>query len=173
MRKPMLKILTTLILTTIIVVPTVMAGAENISINISGNITASPCTIDTNTVSQTVDLGRSYAHNISVGSGSEWKAFQLTLSKCPAYWKNATVTFTGNAATDDDFFANSGSAKGVVLQISDSNHIMSYGNGDTMTQIVDESRNVIFPLEARMFNPGGGVSGGDFNAVVQVDFTYQ
>lgn len=39
--------------------------------------------------------------------------------------------------------------------------------------LLDADRNVPFPREARMCNPGGEVTGGDFNAVVQVDFTSQ
>lgn len=162
----------TLLLILMSSIPT-WAGNAVATINITGRITASPCTVDTNTVNQTVDLGKAYAHNLTAGNGSEWKPFQLTLSKCPANWTNATVAFTGTAAADDNYYVNCGSAKGVVLQISDSGHSTSYGNGDTMTEAVDADRNVTFPLEARMYNPGGDVTSGDFNAVVQVDFTYQ
>lgn len=149
------------------------AGTTSATVNITGRITTSPCNIDTNTVNQTVDLGKGYSYNMVSGTGSAWKSFQLTLSKCPNYWTNATVTFTGTAATDNGYFANSGSASGVVLQLSNQNHSINYGNGDSMTIPVDASRNVTFPLEARMYNPGGEVTGGDFNAAVQVDFTYQ
>lgn len=143
------------------------------TIDITGRIIGSPCIVDTNTVTQTIELKKAYAHNLTSGTGSEWVPFQLSLSKCPANWTFATVTFTGPAAADDNYFANTSDAKGVVLQISDSGHIKSYGNGDELTESVDENRSVTFPLEARMFNPGGVVTGGGFSAVVQVDFTYQ
>lgn len=149
------------------------AGTATATINVTGRITASPCTVDTSTVSQTVDLGRVYGKDLAPGKGSEWKTFQLTLSKCPSNWKQATVTFTGNPAPDNNYYANSGSATGVVLQISDSGHSTSYGNGDTLTETIDASRNAVFPLEARMFNPGGTIGTGDFNAVLEVDFSYQ
>lgn len=164
---------TILCLLTILSGPAAFAGTKSATISITGRITASPCTVDTNTVNQTVDLGKGYSYNMVSGTGSAWKSFQLTLSKCPNYWTNATVTFTGTAATDNGYFANSGSASGVVLQLSNQNHSINYGNGDSMTIPVDASRNVTFPLEARMYNPGGEVTGGDFNAAVQVDFTYQ
>ncbi|MBT1850634.1 fimbrial protein (plasmid) [Enterobacter hormaechei] len=149
------------------------AGSTSATINITGRITASPCTVDTETVNQSIDLGKVYAHDISAGSGSDWKSFQLSLSKCPVGTSSVTVTFTGNPASDNNYFANSGSAEGVVLQISDSAHSVSYGNSDTLTESIDADRNVVFPLEARMYNPGNKITSGDFNAVVQIDFTYQ
>ncbi|ELP5717216.1 minor fimbrial subunit [Enterobacter asburiae] len=149
------------------------AAGTSVNINITGKIITPPCVVDTNTVNQTVDLKKDYVHNLTAGNGSSWTSFQLSLSKCPTNWTSVTVAFTGTPAADDSYFANSGTAKGVVLQISDSGHKTSYGNGDKITETVDETRNVTFPLEARMYSPDGQATGGSFNALVQVDFTYQ
>ncbi|RTN76490.1 type 1 fimbrial protein [Enterobacter asburiae] len=150
-----------------------IAGTTTATINILGRITAPPCTVDTDTINQTVFLGKTFVNELAAGSGSVWTPFTLTLSKCPVNWENATVTLTGNSASDNKYFANSGSAQGVVLQISDTGHTKSYGNGATITELIDVNRNVTFQLDARMFNPSGVVTAGDFNAVVEVDFTYQ
>lgn len=148
---------------------------ESTTLSITGRITLGPCIVDNATANQTVTLGTAFLNNELVANkGSDWKEFHLDLKSCPIGLSSATLTLTGNAAQQGQAFANDGSAKGIVLQLSNSDHSVLYGNGDVLTQSIDANRNVQFQLAARMFNPGiDSTSQGDFSAVVQVDFTYQ
>lgn len=148
---------------------------ESTTLSITGRITLGPCIVDNATANQTVDLDTAFlSSDLVANHGSEWKTFHLDLKSCPTGLSTGTVTFTGTAASQGTAFANSGSAKGIVLQLSNADHTMLYGNGDSVAQDIDASRNVQFQFAARMFNPGNvEVSKGDFMAAIQVDFTYQ
>lgn len=152
------------------------ASADTVSatIEVTAKITALPCVVDTDTVNKPVDLGSVFAHNMTAGTGSEWKEFELSVHDCPANWTKAVVTFTGTPAAEDGYFANSGTgADGLVLQITDRSHSVNYGNNDQMTVDIDTDRRASFPLAARMYSPEGSASAGDFSSVIQIDFTYQ
>ncbi|QRG78051.1 fimbrial protein [Citrobacter sp. R56] len=148
---------------------------ESTTLWITGRITLGPCIVDNTTANQTVDLGTAFLDsNLAANHGSEWKTFHLDLKSCPVGLSTGTVTLSGPPADQGIAFANSGSAHGIVLQLSNSDHSVLYGNGDSVTQTIDASRNVQFEFAARMYNPGNiQASKGDFSAAIQVDFTYQ
>lgn len=148
---------------------------ESTTLSITGRITLGPCIVDNAAANQTVDLGTSFlATDLVANHGSSWRTFHLDLKSCPVGLSTATVTLNGTSADQGKAFANDGSAQGIVLQISNADHSLFYGNGDSITQPINTSRNVQYQFAARMYNPGSGqVSKGDFSASIQVDFTYQ
>jgi minor fimbrial subunit len=141
-------------------------------VNISGKVTASPCTVDAS-INQTVDFGDVQASALqTVGAGSPWKAFSLTLSQCPASTTKATVTFSGTPdAQEATAFSQNGTAGGVALQLNSGNTALA--DQSSLTAVIDPARKVIFPLTARIYSPKGKSSAGTFRSMVQVNLSYQ
>lgn len=146
------------------------------SISVSGNVVASPCTVDTNTANITVDLGSLQRRNLqTAGEGSEWRDFDLLLTHCPAGTTNVTATLSGTPDTQDaTAWRNSGTGGNLALRIARRDHITVYSPGDSLDENVNIStRSASFPLSARMFTPQGSATAGTFQSVMNVDFTWQ
>ena len=90
------------------------AHAEDIQIQMTGNIYANTCIIDSASRNLTVDLGQAASGDFKdVGDTGEWKDFSLSVSHCPPSLALATAYFYGQAdSTHPTKFANIGSAKG-------------------------------------------------------------
>lgn len=90
-----------------------------------GEIVESACTIDSESVDQTVDMGvLPIGVLYSEGEGPS-KGFQIKLIDClwgddtQSNYSNLDITFTGN--TDGKYFLVNGDAAGVVLELEDVN----------------------------------------------------
>ncbi|SUW63746.1 putative fimbrial protein SthD [Buttiauxella agrestis] len=154
----------------------IASAADPVNISVTGRVLASPCVVDTDTVSKQVDLGQAIANNLNQPGGNPiWKDFQLLLTQCPATTQSATATFTGVVdSTDPTAFKNQGTAGNSALQMTNTDHSVIYGNASQMTVAIDNStRQAIFPLSARIFSPSENATGGTFNAALSVVFTYQ
>lgn len=152
-----------------------MAHADDVVVNVTGRIAASPCNVDAGTTNQTVDLGQAVATDFKqAGAGSKWHDFDLKLSGCPATTTYAAALFMGQPdPTSTTKFANLGTSTGLALDIENRNHDTSYGPNDRFTVPVNDSdHKATFPLSARMYSTSGTVTGGSFSSVVQVVFIY-
>jgi minor fimbrial subunit len=145
-------------------------------ININGNVVASPCTVDTASVSQEVDFGQVRSTDLkTAGTASDWQPFEVKLKNCPASTSAATATFNGTPFADDaSLYANAGTADHVAVQMAqnvDKNKVQ--GNGSSMTVNVDAQHNATYALAGRLISPAGNTGPGTVNSVVQINFTYQ
>lgn len=101
------------------------AYASDGSINFTGEITDHTCTVDTNSKSNTVDLGKisSLAFNGSGDTASTTK-FIIDLTSCPSTITTARVKFDGaNDNVDPALLAitgGTGAATGVALELMNS-----------------------------------------------------
>ena len=70
------------------------ANADDIQIQMTGNIYANTCVIDSASRNLTVDLGQAVSGSFKdVGDTGEWKDFSLSVSHCPATLALATAYF--------------------------------------------------------------------------------
>lgn len=146
------------------------------SISVSGNVVASPCTIDTNTVNKTVELGTVQRRDLqTAGEGGEWQDFDLLLTNCPAGTTNVTALLSGTVDTQDaTAWKNSGTSSNMALRVASRDHNTAFAPGSSLQQSVNIStRSASFPLSARMFTPQGNAAAGTFQSVMNVDFTWQ
>lgn len=149
-------------------------GATDIAIG--GNVVATPCLVDTGSVSQDVNFGQQRKAGLSTaGAFLDWQPFKVKLVSCPASTTNAIVTFMGTPSTDDGtLFANAGTAPRVAVQMAqDSDRSKIQSNGSSMTVAVDAQRNATYALAGRLISPTGNAGPGSVNTVVQMNFTYQ
>jgi len=150
--------------------------ADPVTVNITGRIIASACTVDSGTINQTVDFERVIASDFpSIGSAGSWKDFSLSLSSCPASTTKVEGTFSGNSDDNDQTkYANSGTGTGLALQVSSRDHQEDFGPNSTMTESVNSSnQTVVFPLSARLVKVTDQIGSGTFRSEVLVTFSYQ
>ncbi|HGH4663329.1 TPA: fimbrial protein [Enterobacter kobei] len=153
------------------------SSAQATTIDLSGTVVASACTVDAGSKNQTVRFDQARAVNFSrVGATGEWQDFSLTLSSCPSSTTRVQATLTGDSDSDDQTkFANSsGDATGMAMQIMTRDHLTEISPAGSITVDVDRTtHNAQFPLAARLYTPTGTVTAGEFNTTVQFTFTYQ
>ncbi|CAI1564425.1 fimbrial protein [Serratia fonticola] len=162
--------------TLLIIVAGIMSSAvQATDLTINGRVVATPCTIDTASVSQDVDFGQVRLTEMrAAGNASDWKAFQVKLVNCPQGTTSSVVTFSGTPATADvTLYANAGTATNAAVQLAqDANKTMVQGTGSTMTVPVDAQHNATYALAGRLIVTDD-TRAGTFSSVVQMNFTYQ
>lgn len=146
------------------------------SVNVTGQVIASPCVVDTGTVSQLINLGEYMKQNLNnAGDGGEWSDFSLLVKNCPIGTRSVTAKLTGAFDTQDPTaWKNSGTSRNIALRVTSRDHMTIYGVNSTMQINIDNTKhNAIFLLSAKIFTPQGNASAGTFKSVMNVDFTYQ
>lgn len=145
--------------------------------NITGNIKASPCTVNTPAGGISVALGNNIQAPTlnAAGMGSPWVGFPINVTGCPAATTAATMTLSGTPdTTQTSMFANTGTATNAQIQLQNVSDSRTLGNGATVIQPVDvSSHSATFNLQARAYTSQGGVMPGTLIGVVLATFTYQ
>lgn len=152
------------------------AQADDIQIQMTGNIYANTCIIDSASRNLTVDLGQAVSGDFkNVGDTGAWKDFTLSVSHCPPTLALATAFFYGQAdSMHPTKFANIGSAKGLALELADrQDNILIAPQAAFNVPVNSADHTATFPLAARYYASALPVTAGTFNSVVQVTFTYQ
>ncbi|TQI81985.1 minor fimbrial subunit [Serratia fonticola] len=156
------------------------ALAADATLNITGTIKASPCTVVADDASGNVNvkLGDDIqAASLTPQKGSEWKPFDLKLKDCPDTTTAVVAAFTGTPATEtggEDLYKNTGDATKVQIELQNRTAGTRLGNGSNMkVDVVGATNDATFPLQARAYSVEGGVTPGTVVGTVQVAFTYQ
>lgn len=150
-------------------------AADPVTLNITGNVVASPCQINSDSVTQTVDLGQNIQASTlqAVNSSSGWVNFDIGLTSCPAGTTKAIMTMHGTADTlsTGDLYKNTGTATnlGVQLQSQAGDQL---GDGKSLTGTI-ASNAYTYKLRARAYSTNGGVTPGTIISVVTATFVYQ
>lgn len=143
-------------------------AGSTVNLTVNGKVVAKPCVVSF--PAQTTDLGALDSLVSFPGGVSEWKNFTFTLTGCPVGTTIVTGAFSGNA--DGDYYSNSGSARGIILEIQDdSGNIMSPRKLTTLN-VDNTSRQAIktFKARARIKN-GSVIDEGSIKAVITVTWT--
>lgn len=159
-----------------IIVGLISHAVQATDLNISGTVVASPCTVDTASVSQEVDFGQLRSTDLKeAGTASVWQPFEVKLINCPQSTTTAKVTFSGiPAAEDATLYANTGTASNVAVQMApnaDKSQVL--GNTSSMTVNIDAQHNATYALAGRLYSVNGNTGPGTFSGIVQMNFTYQ
>jgi len=101
------------------------AYAADGSINFTGNITDAACTVDTDSASQTINLGTVSSKAFqAAGATAAPTKFDIKLTQCPVTVTSASVKFDGSIdSNNSDLLAlsNSSTAQGLGVAIYESN----------------------------------------------------
>ena len=149
------------------------ANAADSTINITGTVVASPCTIE---AEKTIKLGDIDASKLATtGSSSPFVSFSVNLSECPATTTSAVATFSGTAA-DTDYYANTGEAKNVDIELVSSYSSANLGNGKTYNVSIDSTTHAAaYNMKTRVRNDGKGsaVTPGSVSSAIQMSIAYK
>ena len=150
-----------------------MANAADSTINITGTVVASPCTAE---AEKNINLGDIDASKLATtGTTSPLVSFSISLTDCPATTTSAIATFSGTAS-NTDYYANTGTAKNVDVELMTSYSSSNMGNGKTMNTGIDATTHAgTFNLKTRVRNDGKGsaVTPGSVSAAIQVSIEYK
>lgn len=149
-------------------------SASDVTVNFTGTVIAAPCTLSSAST-MSVDLGEVTALTLATkGYGSTYKFFTISFTNCPASTTKVLATFSGTAdGTNSSYYANSGTAKNVALDVTISGTSTAPSNGSTLTATVDSSaKTASFPFAARMISTGTATV-GTFNTQMLATITYQ
>jgi len=158
-----------------------MAGASffssaDTSVTLSGNVVASPCTVDTDTANKLVEFDPLPRTDLqTAGTGGAWQNFSLLVKNCPAGTRQVTVKYLGtNDIQDATAWKNTGTATNVALRMTNADHSVVYSNGSAQQISVNTSTSSAeFPLSAKIFTPQGNAGAGTFAATINLEFTWQ
>lgn len=157
-----------------IAAPGVIA-ADLVSINVTGNIIASPCEVKSNSTNIAVDLGQNIQATSLVrnGDASPWVPIDVDLINCPAATTRVTMLFQGtpDITHPEDMYINTGTATNVAVQLQGVGN-EQLGNGKSYNGTI-VSNAYTYHLKARAFTQSGSVLPGTISSVVTATFTYQ
>ncbi len=151
-------------------------AADTSSINVKGNVVASPCVIDAENSVINVDLKDIQAASLAeAGSSSEWKMFDIVLKNCPVSTSNINVKFTGAVdGADPKRYKNTGTANNIGIELLGIGGMDFVNNPVAMSFPVDKATNTAsFTLKTRVYSVLGGVMPGSINAGIVATFTYR
>jgi len=157
-------------------------AADPVQITVTGNIVASPCIIDSKSVSKDVPLGELQSADLNAaGSSSPWIPIEVSFESCPAGTSTITATFHGTADNDDSttLYSNSAvdagadkAAKNIAVQLEGLAD-EPYGDGKTATiDIASAGTTPTFKMHTRAFSKNGGATPGLIKAVITMSFAY-
>lgn len=155
---------------------TPIRAADNVSLQVQGEIYAAPCEISSDSIIRTVDLGNGKAIEVSnlrtTNSVTDWVSFDINLERCPVGTTTTMVEFQGtpDSAGPEDLYQNIGSASNIAIQLQGSDG-EPYGNGKKVTGIIT-GNSYSYHLRARVLSKNGDAGPGTISSVVTAVFTY-
>ncbi|TNV21334.1 type 1 fimbrial protein [Buttiauxella sp. B2] len=147
-------------------------ASDDVQINITGTIVASPCKVDP-TNPTTIALGDDIqaADLASNGARSAMVEFHIKLIDCPAGTTGVTATFHGasESSMPDWLYANGGTAKNVAVLLQASS-VYGMGDGKTMYIPITDG-GVDYPLYTQAYSLGAATP-GTISAAITMSFVY-
>lgn len=154
------------------------AIASNGAVNFTGTITDVVCTVDTDSVNQTVPMGSIGSNSFkAAGDISGTKSFKLVLKDCPETVKGATIRFDGEQTPGDNgilaLTAGENTAKNVGIQITDAqNKVVPLYTDSSTYPLVSTGTNTL-NFRAAYISLDDKVTAGEANAVTQFTIVYE
>lgn len=151
-------------------------AGDTVTLNITGNVVASPCVVNGGAGNIDVDLGDIQATTLaSAASSSTEVPFDIKLTDCPAGTSSVVATFSGtsDSVAGTDYYTNTGTAGNVAVGLIQASTSNLKGSGTTISQTVETDRTVTMAMKAKAYSSAGGATPGTIKSVVTATFTYQ
>ena len=161
--------------TIVLLMNTSAQAGDPVTLNITGNVIASPCQVSSDSITKSVDLGQNIQASSlqTAGAATDWVNFDINLNSCPAGTTKAIMTMHGTAdlANPGDMYRNTGTATNLAVQVQ-SQAGEQLGNTKTISGTI-ASNAYTYKLRARAYTQNGGVMPGSISSVVTATFEYQ
>ncbi len=147
-------------------------------VTFSGSIIDAPCSINPNSIDQTVELGQISKVALQGGGKSTPRNFTIDLENCsfgtPAAKNKVQVTFTGmESAANNGLLGITGTAKGASVAITEGDGQVIKLGKPTKAHVLQDGKNT---LSFSAFMQGDGasaaISEGDFQAIADFTLAY-
>lgn len=151
-------------------------AGDPVTLNITGNVVASPCIVNGGAGNIDVDLGDIQATTLAAAASSSTEVpFDIKLTACPTGTSSVVATFSGtsDSVAGADYYKNSGTATNVAVGLIQASTSNLKGSGTTITQTVETDRTVTMGMKAKAYSSAGGATPGTIKSVVTVTFIYQ
>lgn len=128
------------------------ASSSALTIDITGTVVASPCTVNGGDESLDVNLGNNIEADemSSPGNATNWKNFSLKLTNCPPSTTSFSVAFAGTADSDDaSFYANTGTATNLKLALTSQDGSTVFNNGSSLENVLIDTSTNAYSLDLR------------------------
>lgn len=164
-----------LILASYIMMPLLSYSADTVTINVTGNIVASPCIVNGGSNSLNVDLGNIQATALSTpGAASTPVPFTLSVTNCPNGTSTVRADFDGSASHDaPNLYENMGTAGNVYIALYDGVTGDTLGPGYTLFKPVQSDRTASIPLKVNAYSIDGTTTPGSINTAIVLTMSYQ
>lgn len=149
------------------------------TVTFTGSIIDSPCSIDPDSIDQTVNLGQVSTVALSENSNkgiSTPRNFYIKLEKCnlEGASKAVTATFTGAAGTTKGMLGMTGTAKGASIAMTDgSGKVLELGKPTSAQALQDGNNTLAFSAYLQGDGASEGITPGEFNSVTNFTLAYQ
>ncbi|HEX4503370.1 MAG TPA: fimbrial protein [Scandinavium sp.] len=149
-------------------------AADTVTINVTGNVVASPCTVNGGSSTLDVKLGDIQAATLSAaGAVSTAVPFSLKFTDCPAGTKSVSAAFSGTPDPDaGGYYKNNGTAKNVAIGIYQTSTGFGKGNGTNIVQDVQADHTVTMDMQAKAYSSAGGATPGTITGAIVVTMSY-
>ncbi|EJK8936058.1 fimbrial protein [Enterobacter hormaechei] len=161
--------------TIVLLMNTSAQAGDPVTLNITGNVIASPCQVSSDSITKSVDLGQNIQASSlqTAGAATDWVNFDINLNSCPAGTTKAIMTMHGTADLNNpaDMYRNTGTATNLAVQVQ-SQAGEQLGNTKTISGTI-ASNAYTYKHRARAYTQNGGVMPGSISSVVTATFEYQ
>ncbi|CAI1243971.1 TPA: fimbrial protein [Serratia fonticola] len=146
-------------------------------VNMQGAVIETACAIDTNSRDQTIDMSVAPLNQIIRDGKGATRSFSIRLVNCVlgridenlAKWQRFQVTFDGRV--DNGLFGVDGQARGVALQLTDSEgNIVSPGNPTPLLDITEGDRALNYSL--RLVSNQQRLRSGEYTSTIRFKMDY-
>ncbi|WP_024555132.1 fimbrial protein [Franconibacter helveticus 513] len=151
--------------------------AVDITVQLTGSITASTCVVDAASQNKTVEMGEALTADYpDINDRGPWVPFTLDIKNCPESVTMVNATFNGETDPNGlNTFLNSGTGEGLGLQVkNDKTSIYIMPNSSPLIEMVDPlEHSATYELSARYLRTSQTMKAGTFLSTLLVTFTYQ
>ncbi|MBD8162656.1 fimbrial protein [Erwinia persicina] len=149
------------------------------TVTFTGSIVDAPCSIDPESIDQTVNLGQ--VSNVALTANgnkgiSTPKNFEIKLEKCNIADKGkaVTATFTGAEGNTAGMLGMTGTAKGASIAMTDgSGKVLELGKATTAQSLQNGNNTLSFAAYLQGDGASSGIVPGDFKSVTNFTLSYQ
>jgi len=146
------------------------------TVTFTGSIIDAPCSINPDSVDQTVNLGEVSNVALKNGGTSNPRPFSIKLEQCDtSTLKTVQTTFSGAASSGNpDLLGITGTAKGASIAITDgSGQVITLGSPTPAQKLQDGNNTLAFSAYLQGDGASATVVPGSFQSVADFTLSYQ
>lgn len=147
--------------------------SDQLTFHYSGNVVVPACTVAL--ANYVIDFGNINVETLeNTDSGTDWKQIHLILSDCTDV-NTISVTLSENASAENtSYFASTGTAKHVAVELFDLGLMSVLHPGQTHSQQINGAPGIDWNYQVRIVNDGSGMAtSGTVDSTITVNYEFK